>query len=303
MTSDTTNVATATGTTPLSGTVSDTDDAVVDVFAKGVGGLTPGFWGQHIEAWDGVLANNDKTQNLVTSGVLSDRDAILYGSSLSLADLNGDGTVNTSDKGVLLGDTNGDGVRGNDGANNYLFVSLAAAQQIILSSETSIDTRQILMKHALATQLNINNGDIQPKDLIGEAVQWLKGQSPYTYTDGSSGQVDTNGNGVLESTEYNTTTKAFTFDANGSTRTGNALTSNLQAWQKDVDVDSTSVNVQANGQDLKNALMYFNQDQLVTVNGGSQVGFTADHVSLIGVPQNNVEDAFWGTLQTAGIIS
>jgi hypothetical protein len=49
--------------------------------------------------------------------------------------------------------------------------------------------------------------------------------------------------------------------------------------------------------------MYFNQDQLVTVNGGSQVGFTADHVSLIGVPQSNVEDAFWGTLQTAGIIS
>ena len=132
------------------------------------------------------------------------------------------GVPTAADSGVLLGDANGNGCV--DAGENTLWVSLPAARQIIQSSDSANDTRQILMKQALAAQLNIYNGDKDPLDLVGEAVSWLKGQSPYTYGDGSSGKVDTDQNGVLSTAEYNTSTKAFIFDANGP-NAGTALTS------------------------------------------------------------------------------
>src|SRR5262249_40129019 len=150
------------------------------------------------------------TQHLLTS-VLTKLDVLPNSLDLSpTIDWNKDGTIKTdgSDTGVLLGDANGNGLV--DTGETTLFVALAAAQQIIRSQDSANDTRQILMKHALAAQLNINNGDKQPNDLIGEAVSWLKGQTPYMYTDGSTGKIDTGNPGVLDiATEYNTSTAAF----------------------------------------------------------------------------------------------
>ena len=270
-------------------TAPKSDDASTAL--QSVGGLTAGFWGQHFEAWDGVVATNKgviDTANLVASGVLTKTDV------LRAVDSNKDGFITISDaKGVLLGDANTNGLA-DDGVN--LFVSLAAAQQIIRSSDSANDTRQILMKQALAAQLNINNGDVQPKDLISEAVKWLEGKGPYLYGTNSTGNVDKNGDGILGTDDYNTTSAAFLVDANGSV-TGTALTSNLNAWQTKVDVDDTVRNVQANGEGLKNALMYFNQNQLITTSTGD-VAFSYDHITVMG-QQSNGADAFWHTLNVA----
>src|SRR5262245_39527821 len=199
-------------------------------------------------------------------------------------DITNSSDPNYHQAGVLLGDANGNGKT--DAGEDTLFVSLAAAQQIISSSDSTNDTRQILMSQALAAQLNIDNAfqtgtqAKEPLDLVGEAVKWLKGDLPYQYTDGSSGKVDTNHNGILDVGEYNTSTKAFTFDANGAA-SGTALTSNLQAWQSYVDVvgsatshsevDDFNAGTEANGEGLKNALMWFNQNQLVISSDGASV--------------------------------
>lgn len=288
--------------------VGDTDDANYLGFDVGFLGLTKGFWGQHLYAWDVTVATKKgqaDTQALVNSEVLKYTDifnpAKLLAGGLGGVDANGDGAVTGSEVGVygvLLGDANGNFLT--DDGENTLFVSLTAAKQIIQSSDSATDTRQILMSQALAAQLNIYNGVADPLDLVGEAVSWLKGQTPYTYADGSSGKVDTNGDGYLSSTEYNTTTKSFTFDANGS-KAGTALTSNLNAWQTNVDVyDDLAITVMANGQDLKDALESFNQAKLITSADGSLVGWSTDGgVTINYVNDNTVEDNFWLTLSAA----
>ena len=82
---------------------------------------------------------------------------------------------------------------------------------------------------------------------------------------------------------------------------GTALTSNLQAWQKLVDVATTASSswstTEANGEGLKNALMYFNDGHLVVSGGG--VAWDADGAggssAVIDVNLNNI-DNFWLTL-------
>jgi hypothetical protein len=299
-------------------TVGDTDSANYFGFELGRGALTKGFWGQHLEAWNGLIQNNKQgvidTANLVASSVLDDYDVLPYSMDATpTADWNKDGAINGGDTGVLLGDANGNGAI--DAGENTLFVSLLAAQQIIKSSDTATDTRQILMSQALAAQLNIYNGVFEPNDLVGEAVAWLTGQGPYTYTN-STGDVDRNNNGVLDTAggtiDYSTSTKAFLLDANFGLA-GTALTSNLQAWQLYVDVvqngaiaewdgnGSVSGNQQVNGEGLKNALELFNQTKLVTDATGTLVGWW--NGSSISAVNPNDPDYFWLTLhQHGGII-
>src|SRR5262249_6282320 len=141
--------------------------------------LTKGFWGQHLEAWDGgTMSNTNKWDKLATqtNPVLAHTDV------LNPVDSNGDGIINSSDqKCVLLGDANGNGYT--DTGESTLFIDLAVAQKLILSSDTATDTRQILASQAIAAQLNINNAfqtgvqAKEPVDLVGEAVKWLTGQS------------------------------------------------------------------------------------------------------------------------------
>ena len=273
--------------TATAGPVSDSDDAHYVGYKAGVGGLTPGFWGQHFEAWDYAVATDRKgnkdTANLVNSGVLTKYDVLPTAGWL------------------LLGDTDGDGTT--DAGESTLKVSLEVARLVIRSQDSANDTRQILMKHAIAAQLNILNGDKQPADLITEAVDWLKGKAPYIYADGSTGNVDADGDGDVEAgSDYRTSgsSPGFLKDGNGSL-TGTALTSNLQAWKAYVDVDGNAGGMTANGEGLKNALMHFNQNQLVTLNDGALVAFTNGSGSVLVGPVTNQVDAFWGVLDTAGV--
>jgi hypothetical protein len=257
------------------------------------------WWASHKAAWDGNLSTN--TWDSLVGSALSMKDVLIA------VDSNGNGLINSSDvKGVLIGDVNANGLT--DAGETTLFVPLAAAQQLIAASDTAADLRQVLMKEALAAQLNVNNmsGDSAldssnaegPKDIACEAAMWLRGLAPYTYGTNSTGKVDTNGNGSLSagtssSSEYNTSTKAFTSDANGSA-SGKNLTSTLAAWSQDVDVDSLLGDVVASGQDLKNGLKAFNAGQLVVSQSGGHVGWF-DGADVVDV-EPNIPDAFWNVL-------
>jgi hypothetical protein len=236
-----------------------------------------GFWASHKEAWNNRTYykewNNLVDKDLRALDILPDKC-----------------------NGVLLGDKNGNGVK--DSGELTLLVDLEIAQQLISSSSSATDARQMLMKQALAAQLNIYNGVEDPQDLVGEAVKWLTGKAPFQYSDGSTGNVDKNGDGKVNSADYNTSTKAFLLDANGA-NSGTALTTNLKAWQLFVDVDDTANNVHASGEGLKNALEAFNLGQLITSADGAQVAWNVN-----GTPTNihaNTTDAFWDVLADANI--
>ncbi len=275
---------------------------------KFVKGLTKGFWGQHMEAWDGGTGTNTNRWDKLVGTDLTMKDVLIQ------VDSDGNGGLDST-KGILLGDVNANGLT--DTGETTLFVSLAAAKSIILSSDSATDTRQILMSQALAAQLNINNlsGDYLPLDttnaegpnnIVTEAALWLRGTTPYIYNDNStdaagglkdsSGKVDANDNGILESGEY--VSSAFTFDGNGTVLNGTALTSNLQAWQKAVGVDTNTIDnlVKADGEGLKNALEAFNMGKLVVSSDGGSVGWF-NGTGVIDVQANTVVDAFWDVLE------
>ena len=270
------------------------NDTTVDagmIAAQLYGGLTPGFWGAHKNAWDGIA--DTKYANLVRSGVLSATDVLF---ALPNQGKSGPG----GEIGVLLGDSNRNGVQ--DSGENTLFVSLKAAQQLIASSVAANDTRQILTRHALAAQLNINNGDKSPggmtvgADLISKAVSWLKGSGPFIYSDGSSGKIDTNVNGVLTAgttgtIEYNTITAAFT---------STILTSNKMAWQQQVAMGFSPSDFYVSGEELKNGLQAFNENQLVTSADGSLVGWN-NGGGMTNAHTNNAS-GMWTVLRDAGIV-
>ncbi|HLE56743.1 MAG TPA: hypothetical protein VJB15_06650, partial [Rhodothermia bacterium] len=280
-----------------------TTTLVVDVSSMiflGVDAQSANWWATHLAAWDGNLSTN-AWESLVGSD-LSMQDVLIA------VDSNRNGSITSSDaKGIMIGDGNGNGLT--DTGETTLFVPLAAAQQLIKASGTATDARQVLMKEALTAQLNINNmsGDSTstttpegPDNIVSEAAMWLRGLGPYTYGSNSTGNVDTNGDGSLSvgsnnTFEYRTSTNAFTKDANGSA-SGTNLSSTLDAWQWNVDVDGTDANVQAGGLDLKNGLKAFNDAHLVVSADGAYVGWDG------GDSQSNTSDAFWSVLQDHAIL-
>jgi hypothetical protein len=197
---------------------------------------------------------------------------------------------------------NGDGKT--DVGETTFFVPLAAAQLIIDPTHSANDARSILMRQAIAAQLNVDNGHHEPNDILSEAVFWLRGQAPFTYSDGSTGKIG-NGDGVLQSSEYTISGGMFSF-------TAGTLGTSTQAWTRDVDVyggpnandwDNSSIlagNQEANGEDVKNALQSFNMGQLVTSLDGTQVGYF-DGTNLTHAHANTT-DSFWLTLHETGLI-
>ncbi len=295
---------TSTGKTQVVTLASGQTDNTIDAGLHHVTDFTPdvfdgtiGFWKNHQEAWNGSTADNSAVAGLVSSGVLSKYDVLPTG-----VDSNGDGKINDADKGVLLGDMNANGKT--DAGETTLFVPLAAAQYIIDPNATSSDTRFILMRQAIAAQLNVDNGQHEPNDVLSEAVHWLRGQSPFTYTDGTTGKIG-NGDSVLQNNEYTISGGVFSFNAG-------ALGSGSQAWTQDVDVyggsnandwdnnPSLAGNQEANGQDIKNALQSFNMGQLVTSLDGSQVGLY--NGVFVDFAHANTADSFWLTLHDGGLI-
>ena len=257
-----------------------------------IDGLTPGFWSTHKEAWDGAV--DTKYGNLVSSGVLKSVDVLR---SLPNQGKSGPGGA----VGVLLGDVNANGVT--DSGENTLFVSLTAAQQLIASSVSANDTRQILARHAIAAQLNVDNGDRAPggmtvgADLISKAVSWLKGQGPFVYSDGSTGKVDVTGiSAVLDAgtsggIDYNTNHAAFT---------STVLSSSKMAWQQDKALGLASTDFYVSGEELKDALQAFNENKLVTSADGSKVGWNNGY-GMANAQTNNA-NGVWTVLRDANVI-
>lgn len=253
--------------------------------------LAKGFWSQHLEAWDGTVALSRKglqdTTNLIKAGTLTSFDVLpstMDKDTANNTDWNNDGLKNSGDVGILLGDSNGNGAR--DALEDTLWVQLEAARQIINSSVSATDARQILMAQAIAAQLNIYNGVRQPADLIGEAVQWLTG----------AGDVDRDNDGILDlggpSQDYSTANKSFA---------GPAVSTNSAAWQQEVQVADENLStadpddvIMAGGEDLKNALEYFNTGRLTA--DGEFAGWTSDGGLTGRSVYFNSTDGFWNTL-------
>ncbi|MER9948525.1 hypothetical protein [Mesorhizobium sp. M0047] len=235
--------------------------------------LTQGFWGSHADAWDNV-ANNEgnPTKSAVASGVLSSLD------------------INPrTDSYLMLGDSNGNGIA--DSGEHTLLISISLAKAIE-SSSTGGDARVIMLQQAIAAQLNIDNHIAQPNDLIGEAVMWLKGEGAWA---GLGFSVDSIGgsNGIVDQ------------NGAGTALAGSAVKTSSIAWTKYVDVTDAGSGItdwnggkEADGEGLKNALMWFNQDQLVTSGPGGHVawfdGTTISHEHI------NTLDQFWLTLHEVG---
>ncbi|MER9303027.1 hypothetical protein NKJ06_22520 [Mesorhizobium sp. M0293] len=239
--------------------------------------LTQGFWGSHTDAWDNI-ANNEgnPTKSAVASGVLSSLDVN--------PSVDNPATAIDESKYLLLGDTDHNGIA--DDAHD-LWISIALAKSIE-SSPTGGDARVIMLQQAIATQLNINNGVAQPDNLIDEAVMWLKGQGAWA---GLGVNVDANNDGFV--------------DQNGNALAGTAVKTNTIAWTKYVDVTDASTGItdwnggkEADGEGLKNALMWFNQDQLVTSGSGGHVAWF-DGTNIIDEHPNTL-DQFWLTLHEVG---
>ncbi|GGI34587.1 hypothetical protein GCM10010987_80110 [Bradyrhizobium guangdongense] len=209
--------------------------------------------------------------------------------------------------GILLGDANGDGVQ--DNGETTLSVPWAAAQQLLNASDTNPDVRISMMKQALRAQLNIDAGEADPglfpgqpagHDLITEAVDWLRGLSPFTYAP-TSANVDINHDGILQTgatsigNDYNTVTQAFTTPPQKAT---------MNAWLQYVDTIHSppqSGDLLINGQDLRNALAAFNANQLVTLMAGTQVGWNNGSVTTDIQP--NTANTFWNVLADNHVIA
>ena len=260
--------------------------------------FTASYWASHTAAWDGLSSNNAQVQTEVSNGHLFATDMF------------------SSTGGVLIGDINGNGVA--DAGEDTLFISTAAAQDLIKVSDTVTDVRLLMAREALTAQLNIDNLSgfdghsgskaYSPAGLITQAVEWLKGEAPFQYGDGSSGNVDTNHDGVIA---WNASLKTFA--------EGLAVATSSNAWQSKVDVyggplpnadwDSNAQlagNQEAGGMNLENALMFYNKEQLVVSNDGGSVawnnGTSSTGIHAVGV-QTNDTDNFWLTLKDAGHIA
>ncbi|WP_185973348.1 MULTISPECIES: hypothetical protein [unclassified Mesorhizobium] len=222
--------------------------------------LTQGFWGSHTDAWDGVTGHeSNPTKSAFNSGVIWGLD------------------INPRHDGnLLLGDSNGNGAV--DVGEHTLLISNSLAKTIE-SSSTGGDARIIMLQQAIATQLNIDNHVAQPNDLISEAVMWLKGEGAWA----GLVNLDTNHDGKIDT------------NAAGTALAGSAVKTSSDAWTKYVDVTDPSSGITADGEGLKNALMWFNQGQLVTSGAGGHVAWF-DGTNIVDEHPNTL-DQFWLTLR------
>jgi hypothetical protein len=225
--------------------------------------------------------------------------------ALIAVDANGNGVINAGDaKGILIGDINANGLT--DVGETTLFVSLDAAQTLIASGATT-DVRHMLMKEALAAQLNVNNmatdstGTDNPEgplNLLSDAAAWLRGLNPYSdYGDESTGNVDINGDGILtagnnKNAEYVTKYDLFNADADPSSSITKAHPADLLLAGNDAWGNLNVGGVGDDGHDLYQALQNFN-DGLYTVDphGGYIAAVVGGDAVLPA--QTNDADAYW----------
>ncbi|MEB3166093.1 MAG: SdrD B-like domain-containing protein, partial [Cyanobacteriota bacterium] len=187
----------------------DATDKDFGNWMPGVCGLTPGFWGQHLWAWDGVASTDGPVDRqgrslaskLVEDGVLSYEDVLIP------VDSDRNGVINGSDvKGVLVGDVNRNGY--SDINETTIFFTLKDAQTLIKSSTNLVnaDQRAKMARDAIASQLNLLNGATTAQcvnDMITGAALWMTGASPYHAFSGKknagvTGDLDLNNDGRVD---------------------------------------------------------------------------------------------------------
>ena len=255
----------------------------IGTFIEDARARTQGFWQSVADGWDNKVGQTTSTMAKFTSGELRDNDAS------SVFDVNPTVGLLNGKYYVLLGDSDGNGVQ--NGAECTLKIDGAVANSILAASKTG-DARLIMLAQTIAAQLNIDNGVAQPNDLIKEAVQWLTGKGSWV---GNGVNIDANSDGVVD------------LNAAMTAIAGNSVATNTVAWTKYVDVtqQDLTANTFANGEGLKNALMFFNDGHLVTsVNGGAYVGWDNDGrggSNVVTFAENNAPDNFWLTLHNADV--
>ena len=271
---------TGTASTTFNGsTVSDMDDANYFGFDAGVCGLTPGFWSQHLWAWDGNSSTDgevDSQGKTLASKLVAD-DVLTLEDVLIPVDSNRDGVIDGNDQaGVLVGDLNHNGLK--DAGETTVFFELIDAQDLINASASTInaDQRVKMSRDAIALQLNINNGVVDPDGLITEAAKWLTAQSPYDTFGSKSGDVDTNGDWIAD---YNDSTNVFD---------GTKVKANDAAWQ--------TLTSGLSGSIIHEAVDDFNNCRLVGGHDGEGkelIGATPDDIILLGLSSQNTSWADW----------
>jgi hypothetical protein len=215
-------------------------------------------------------------------------------------------------KGILLGDYSGTAWCGSGTASNpksltsiptgMIFITDSVASDILGANITSSsDTRLQITAAAISAQLNIDNGVADAgtagHDLVGEAVAWLTGKGPFTYGDGSSGNIDSNHNGVIDSSDYNSSSNTFS----GTSQSTSKL--DWTAYVDPINATAKTGDLQVSGKDLLAALNAFNANglQLVTSMAGDLVAWQ-NSSGAIDVHQNTA-DAFWTVLKDQGVIA
>ena len=258
-------------------------------FTEQGGTLTQGFWGSHTDAWDGVPGHeSNPTKSAFASGVLSALD------------------INPRHDGnLLLGDANGNG-KADDAHDLLISDKLAAA---IESSSTSGDARIIMLQQAIAAQLNIDNGKAEPVNLIDEAVMWL------TKATGSAWAgvgVNIAQSGTV-SDGFGNQTLIVAENGSHTALAGSSVSTSSAAWHTFVDVTDPSSGItdwnggkEADGEGLKNALMWWNDGHLVTSSAG-QVAYDTNGTAAGGINPATVNlntlDEFWLTLHQQGSLT
>ena len=157
----------------------DSDLAFYYGIQAGPGVRTPGFWSNlGGQFWDGIGGNETKSGPTFTKN----GDLLIYGNTNGTVDSNGDGAINTADKGLLIGDFNRNGIT--DAGEDTLFIGLSDAKNLINSSlkTQSGDGVQKLGRDVVASWLNFLAGNpigassdtASPKHFIEDAVNWLQ---------------------------------------------------------------------------------------------------------------------------------
>jgi hypothetical protein len=196
---------------------------------------------------------------------------------------------------LLLGDSNGNG-KVDDAHDLWISVPLGKKLE---SLSTTGDARVIMLQQTIAAQLNIDNHTPQPFNVIDESVMWLTGKGAWT---GNGVNVDPNNDGIVDGTNI--------------ALSGTAIKTSSAAWQAPHDVVDTVANTnafdfnsttsgyhEADGEGLKNALMWFNQDQLVASGNGPSdlVAWNNGGTIVSNTVHANGQDQFWDTLHQAGL--
>ena len=317
-----TNIGTASGdATDAIGheeSVTATDASSYTGFTPRTGELTIGYWYNHETAKHGGPAEGawtpflEQGNDLINHGGPASVPTTTSGLWLLLGDANGDGVANDAANLWVSFDVAKEVINSSTNTTDARQILFSQA----IATQLNIDNLHgLAVTHGGAnTQTVPASVEVAPAGLITDAVHWLTGQKgdptatqPGTtgFSDGSTGNIDANHDGFITAGAnkntvspqtnvtdyYNGTGSHFLTADDNLITTGvqTGLSSSSQAWQSlQPFVSAHNVTFMEDGEAIKNALMYYNQSQLVPDLTGGFVEWTATSA----VTTNLVND-FW----------